>query len=181
MKIKFLILFLSIQNLISQDFKYDASYSSADEKCFMCGTRNNIFSFGVLGTSSYVGFNYEYFVSDQLAFEAGIGLVGYGIGTSFFLKKINKYKTYPYIGLKFAGFRLFRIGPNDEVLYIPLGLRNINARTKMNVSVDIGPAFKKFHNVYYDDNTLLKENYKPYNVFGVWGSIKIGFPIKELF
>jgi hypothetical protein len=134
--------------------------------------RNSV-SFNLLGSASLLGITYERILSDHFIFEAGVGYVGVGLGTTYYPFQIKKAAVCLYTGIKFSLLVL------PEVFaayggYVPFGITYFSNR-RYNIGIDFGPAIGHWnksggHPAVYDPNV----NYNDSGNIRVYGNIKIG-------
>ncbi len=135
--------------------------------------QKNVLSLSILGTSSYGGITYERIVSQRASLEMGIGLIGFGLGATYYpFGEIRIGKLNPFLGMKYSRYTMIH-GDLRFVIYSPFGLIYVS-RFGLNFAVDVGPAF--FRNISYGGRDLLASvNTYPFSNWGVWGNFKIGF------
>ncbi len=106
--------------------------------------RKNALSFSAFGTSPILGITYERLLTKSMSVEAGVGLIGLGVGVNYYLFGLKARKVNFYTGLKYSyidDLILFNLDEQfyDEKLYVPFGI-NYLSPWNMNFGLDAGPA-----------------------------------------
>lgn len=106
--------------------------------------RKNIVSVSIFGASPVAGFTYERLLSKSFSVEAGVGLIGFGVGANYYPFSIEQRKVNFYTGIKYSYIEdliIFDLKDQfyDEKLYVPVGI-NYFSPWNMNFGIDIGPA-----------------------------------------
>lgn len=137
----------------------------------------NIASLTVLGTASYLGVSYERMFHNRLSLEAGLGILGFGIGLSVYPLHKTLYKELNwYTGFKFSAMGMIDAG-SREISYIPFGTTWFGP-SGITISVDLGPGI---HTHRYNGETPAngqpperRVSKQPYSEINLWGSLKVG-------
>ena len=114
--------------------------------------KKNAISFNLLGTIAVYGVLYERVLSNKISAEAGIGIVGGGIGLKYYFWDMKHKKPLLYIGLTTAYSPAFftggeaGIGGDGFFAYIPIGISYFGKK-RLNLGLDVGAGstFKKYH------------------------------------
>ena len=117
--------------------------------------RKNALSFTVLGTVAGAGILYERTISNKMSIEAGIGIVGGGVGVKYYISQLREHKILPYLGLTISGSPFFDDGSNDVgiggngfMIYIPVGLSYFG-KGKLSLGIDFGPGTTTVTQFFY--------------------------------
>lgn len=134
--------------------------------------KKNGISLGVLGTATYSGISYDRILNENVRFEIGLGVLGIGGGISYHLNQIDHKNPSYYTGVKIT-YNTMILDESRFIIYAPIGIF-IPVKSNFFISADIGPALFR----YLDDNILSifedPDKY-PYNEFGIYGGINIGW------
>lgn len=107
-------------------------------------TEKNFVSFGVLGTSSYLGFTYERMLTDNWAAEIGLGALSIGFGATYYPWEIKEDDVSFYAGIKYSSpnviTAIFLIDDETESsVYIPVGFTYATSGG-FSLGFDVGPT-----------------------------------------
>ena len=131
----------------------------------------NSISGNILGTGSYIGLSYEKLLFQRLSLEAGVGIIGYGGGMTWYAKKAEAGKLGFYTGVK-ATTHAIVDGEHKTVAYLPIGFTWF-AKSPINIGLDIGPAYRYHHSPGYMPTPAEQAKY-PFSDFGIFGNMKVG-------
>jgi len=129
----------------------------------------NSVSGNILGAGPVIGLTYERILSEELIGEVGIGLLGIGVGITYYPLKIKVANLCPYTGLKFAAFALVDWGANSTG-YIPFGLTFFFKRG-LNMGFDFGPAVHTYNPADYPPE---RRDEPTSTFYGAYGNLKLG-------
>lgn len=133
----------------------------------------NSFSFNILGTGTYIGFSYERLIKQRLSLEVGFGLVGAGVGVSFYPFGIDPYGGFaPYSGIK-TTFNTMGSGGEKNITYIPIGVTYFT-QNKMAFGIDVGPSYQTNYSPF-GKVTAEKASTFPNTQFSIYGNLKISY------
>ncbi len=113
------------------------------------------------GESIILSVSLDYFVTPTLNIGIGFGIIGFYAGAKYhFRGDIDNLKWSPYVGV--SGVALGALNGNSTAeLYLPLGIQYIGNK---GFSISIEAAALSFNS---------------YDVFPVWGAIKVGYRFKH--
>jgi hypothetical protein len=131
----------------------------------------NSISANILGTGAYLGFTYERYILKRYSAEVGIGLIGFGVGASYYFKKIKPKMWNPYLGLKYTSHAIVD-GEHKKLTYLPVGITYFGNRTFI-FGLDIGSAYRRHISPGYMPTPEELAQY-PFSSFGIFGNLKLG-------
>ncbi len=129
--------------------------------------KKNSISFNLSGTSPGLGFSYDRIFNNKMIGEVGAGLMGIGVGLTYYPLQINRLKPCFFIGVK-PYYRLFFDIASIPAVYFPIGVTRF-FDSKVNLGASIGPVLDKRTLINFSTGEV------SYRYWGAQINVKVGY------
>ena len=125
------------------------------------------------GSSSTYGFFYEYYYKEKKSIELGVGLLGGGLGLSYYkFNNFSKKKVNPYWGVR-SSYNIQGSGGSRIINYLPIGIK-IKTISRLLINIDLGPTYLIQLTPNGRRIINMVEDY-PQHLLRIYGGFKLGF------